>query len=72
MVDSYIYTKDIKRAENFLEDINVGTVYWNCCDRVSVQLPWSGRKASGVGSTLGIEGFKSFLKIKSWHNNYNF
>jgi acyl-CoA reductase-like NAD-dependent aldehyde dehydrogenase len=29
-----------------------GSVYWNCCDRVSPRLPWSGVGHSGIGLTL--------------------
>ena len=32
--------------------MNAGSVYWNCCDRVSPRLPWSGHGDSGVGVTL--------------------
>jgi acyl-CoA reductase-like NAD-dependent aldehyde dehydrogenase len=64
-----IYTKEQQRAENFLKDLDTGTVYWNCCDRVSAFLPWSGRRGSGVGCSLGFEGLRSFLKVKSWHLN---
>ena len=59
-----IYTRDQQRAENFLKDIDTGTVYWNCCDRVSASLPWSGRKGSGIGCSLGFEGIKIFFKSK--------
>ena len=29
--------------------VHAGSVYWNCCDRVSPRLPWSGVKHSGIG-----------------------
>jgi len=61
-----IYTLDKKRALEFLKDLDVGTVYWNMCDRVSPYVPWSGRKNSGLGSTLSHEGIACFLKPKSW------
>jgi len=62
-----VYTKSKDRAEGFLTKINAGTVYWNACDRVSPYLPWNGRKGSGIGSTLGLEGILAFTKLKSWH-----
>jgi len=42
-------------------------VYKNCCDRVSANVPWSGRRNSGFGSTLGKEGVLAFVQTKSWH-----
>ncbi|MCX6263823.1 MAG: aldehyde dehydrogenase, partial [Bacteroidetes bacterium] len=44
-----------------------GTVYWNCCDRVSPALPWSGRKHSGLGSTLSHAGLRAFSQPKAYH-----
>lgn len=62
-----VYTSDKKRAEKILKQINAGTSYWNCCDRVSAPLPWSGRKNSGFGATLSHAGIKAFVKPKAWH-----
>jgi acyl-CoA reductase-like NAD-dependent aldehyde dehydrogenase len=62
-----IYTKDRKRAEQVLRGVNAGSAYWNCCDRVSPRLPWSGRGHSGVGSTLSKDGIVAFTQPKAWH-----
>jgi len=62
-----VYTNHRSDAERVLSKINSGTVYWNACDRVSPFLPWSGRKASGIGSTLGLEGIQNFVQPKAWH-----
>ncbi|GBG88766.1 hypothetical protein CBR_g48384 [Chara braunii] len=62
-----VFTRDKAKAEAILRDLEVGTGYWNCCDRVSPRLPWSGRKNSGVGCTLSMEGLRSFLKSKALH-----
>jgi len=62
-----VYTRDRARAEKLLEQVDVGSAYWNCCDRVSPRLPWSGRKNSGVGSTLSTYGIETFLQPKAWH-----
>ncbi|MBM4317111.1 MAG: aldehyde dehydrogenase family protein [Deltaproteobacteria bacterium] len=62
-----VYTKDEKRAENILKQIHAGTVYWNCCDRVSPRLPWAGRGHSGIGCTLSHYGIETFLRLKAWH-----
>jgi acyl-CoA reductase-like NAD-dependent aldehyde dehydrogenase len=62
-----VYSKDRQRAENILNKINTGSGYWNCCDRVSASLPWSGRKHSGFGVTLSHAGLHSFVRPKAWH-----
>jgi len=62
-----VYTNDEQIALRFLRSLNTGTGYWNCCDRVSPRLPWSGRRGSGVGSTLSIEGLRAFVRPKALH-----
>jgi acyl-CoA reductase-like NAD-dependent aldehyde dehydrogenase len=62
-----IYTKSQERALGILSAVNSGTGYWNCCDRVSPRLPWSGRRHSGLGSTLSEEGIRIFLQPKALH-----
>ena len=62
-----VYTKSRERAQRVLREVNAGTVYWNCCDRVSPPLPWTGRKHSGIGSTLSTHGIRTFLQPKAWH-----
>jgi acyl-CoA reductase-like NAD-dependent aldehyde dehydrogenase len=62
-----IYSSDRQRAENMIRQFNTGSGYWNCCDRVSAPLPWSGRKHSGFGSALSHAGFHSFVRPKAWH-----
>ena len=62
-----VYTQDRERAERVLAQVNAGTVYWNCCDRVSPRLPWTGRKHSGIGTTLSIAGIRTFVQPKAWH-----
>lgn len=62
-----VYSKDKSRAVNILTKVNAGTTYWNCCDRVSPRLPWSGRRHSGIGCTLSTYGIKAFVQQKAWH-----
>ncbi|HEX4852149.1 MAG TPA: aldehyde dehydrogenase family protein, partial [Puia sp.] len=38
-----VYSRSFERAEAVMKKMDTGTVYWNCCDRVSAYLPWSGR-----------------------------
>ena len=62
-----VYTPDRARAEAVLSRVNAGSVYWNCCDRVSPRLPWSGYGDSGVGLTLSTYGIQAFTRPKAWH-----
>jgi acyl-CoA reductase-like NAD-dependent aldehyde dehydrogenase len=62
-----VYSADKQRAENILRQINTGSGYWNCCDRVSAPLPWSGRNHSGFGVVLSHAGLHAFVRPKAWH-----
>ncbi|MEO6017782.1 MAG: aldehyde dehydrogenase family protein, partial [Polaromonas sp.] len=62
-----VFTPDEARAKALLAQVNAGSVYWNCCDRVSPRLPWSGYGDSGVGLTLSTYGIQTFTRPKAWH-----
>jgi acyl-CoA reductase-like NAD-dependent aldehyde dehydrogenase len=62
-----VYSRDRGRATRILSAVRSGSVYWNCCDRVSPRLPWSGRGDSGIGATLGLDGIRAFVQPKAWH-----
>jgi acyl-CoA reductase-like NAD-dependent aldehyde dehydrogenase len=62
-----VYSASFDRAEKVMQQMNTGTVYWNCCDRVSASLPWSGRGNSGLGSTLSYHGIRAFVQPKAYH-----
>jgi acyl-CoA reductase-like NAD-dependent aldehyde dehydrogenase len=62
-----VYTHDERRAKALLSRVNAGSVYWNCCDRVSPRLPWSGMGDSGIGLTLSSYGIQAFTRPKAWH-----
>lgn len=62
-----VYCDTKETGEKILKQVDSGTVYWNCCDRVSANLPWSGRKHSGFGATLSYLGIRAFVKPKAYH-----
>jgi acyl-CoA reductase-like NAD-dependent aldehyde dehydrogenase len=64
---SSVYSNNPDRAAAIQNQLNTGTVYLNCCDRVSPSLPWSGRKHSGFGSTLSQAGLRVFTRPKAYH-----
>jgi len=62
-----VYSRDEAASRGLLAQVNAGSVYWNCCDRVSPRLPWSGHGDSGVGLTLSRYGIQTFTRPKAWH-----
>jgi acyl-CoA reductase-like NAD-dependent aldehyde dehydrogenase len=62
-----IYTRDEARARRLLARVRSGSAYWNCCDRVSPRLPWSGVGHSGIGLTLSTHGIQTFTRPRAWH-----
>ncbi len=62
-----VYSSSQERASQILSEVNSGTGYWNCCDRVSAAVPWSGRKQSGFGATLSHMGLRTFTHPKALH-----
>jgi acyl-CoA reductase-like NAD-dependent aldehyde dehydrogenase len=62
-----VYTRDEARARRILAQVRAGSVYWNCCDRVSPRLPWSGVGHSGVGLPLTTSGIERFPRQNAWH-----
>lgn len=62
-----VYTPDAARAEKILSSVKAGSLYWNCCDRVSPRLPWSGFGDSGTGVTLSTYGIEAFTRPRAWH-----
>lgn len=62
-----VFSASQNRAMAILKEMDTGTVYWNCCDRVSPNVPWSGRKNSGLGATLSSQGIRAFVQPKAYH-----
>jgi acyl-CoA reductase-like NAD-dependent aldehyde dehydrogenase len=62
-----IYSRDEARSLQLLARLQAGSVYWNCCDRVSPRLPWSGWRDSGIGLTLSSHGIRTFTRPRAWH-----
>ena len=62
-----VFSPDQARARAVLAQVRAGSVYWNCCDRVSPRLPWSGYGDSGMGLTLSTYGIQTFTRPKAWH-----
>ena len=61
-----VFSGNELRAKELVEGLPTGTVYVNCCDRVSPNLPWTGRKNSGMGVTLSYMGIRAFTQPKAY------
>ena len=61
-----VYTSSPEKARRILSQVPSGTAYMNCCDRVPPGLPWSGRRNSGIGATLGAQGITCFVRPRSY------
>ncbi|KAL1864988.1 hypothetical protein VTK73DRAFT_5538 [Phialemonium thermophilum] len=62
-----VWTKDIQRGEELIEQLQAGTVFINRCDYPNPDLAWTGWNKSGLGCTLGPRGYDFFFKLKSYH-----
>ncbi|KAF2279030.1 aldehyde dehydrogenase [Westerdykella ornata] len=66
-----IWTKDVAKGRELIDDLEAGTVFVNRCDYPAPDLAWVGWKNSGKGQTLSKFGFDQFVKLKSYHvKNY--
>ncbi|KAF1939058.1 ALDH-like protein [Clathrospora elynae] len=62
-----IWTKDVGKGHELIDDVEAGTVFVNRCDYPAPDLAWVGWKDSGKGQTLSRFGFDQFVKLKSYH-----
>ncbi|KAH7069026.1 Aldehyde/histidinol dehydrogenase [Paraphoma chrysanthemicola] len=62
-----IWTKDVSKGHELIDDVEAGTVFVNRCDYPAPDLAWVGWKDSGKGQTLSRFGFDQFVKLKSYH-----
>lgn len=61
-----VFTRDLDRGRAILKHLQTGTGYLNCCDRVSGYSPWSGRRHSGLGTTLSQHGLFAFVNPRAF------
>lgn len=62
-----IWTQDVERGLELLDDVEAGTVYLNRCDHADLYLPWGGIKESGLGRTNGQVGLMETTVAKAFH-----
>jgi betaine-aldehyde dehydrogenase len=59
-----VWTQSGSRAQRVTPQLNVGIVWVNTFDLTLNELPWGGRKKSGYGRELGLEGLLEYLEPK--------
>ena len=60
-----IYTSNISSALEMARDIDAGQIFINEYFAGGVEVPFGGNKLSGFGREKGLEGLRSYCKIKS-------
>ncbi|MFC6732090.1 aldehyde dehydrogenase [Haladaptatus sp. GCM10025893] len=65
-----IWTRDMDRANRFVETVQAGTVWVNEYRLIAPNSPFGGYKASGLGRENGREGLEEYYQTKSvWYNH---
>ncbi len=57
------WSADVDRAARLADRLDAGTRAANCTIGSLVELPWGGRKQSGIGRLLGVEGVRAFTDV---------
>jgi len=59
-----VFTADFAKAHQLARDIDAGQIYINEYFAGGIEVPFGGNKQSGFGREKGIEGLKSYCKVK--------
>lgn len=60
-----IYSRDITKALRLARDIDAGQIYINEYFAGGVETPFGGNKLSGFGREKGLEGLRSYCRVKA-------
>jgi betaine-aldehyde dehydrogenase len=60
-----VWTNDYKRAIRVAQRIKAGAIWINTFRAMALNMPFGGRKASGLGRECGIAGMRSYMQQKS-------
>ncbi len=60
-----IFTRDFATAHRLARDIDAGQVYINEYFAGGIEVPFGGNRGSGFGREKGLEGLRSYCKLKS-------
>jgi aldehyde dehydrogenase (NAD+) len=59
-----VWTRDVKRVHRVASRLEAGTVWVNTYRAAAPNAPFGGHKDSGLGSAVGIDATREFLKTK--------
>lgn len=59
-----VMSDDLERCERVAAKLRAGIVWVNCSQPTFTQVPWGGRKMSGIGRELGRAGFDACFETK--------
>lgn len=68
---SGVFTKDISRAMRVSKKLDSGVVGINCVSYINMQVPFGGRKQSGIGREYGDAALRAFTEPKTVFINMN-
>ena len=60
-----IFTKDMDRANMYIQGVRAGTVWVNTFLEGGAHVPFGGYKMSGVGRESGDDGLREYLQVKA-------
>ncbi|MDQ0468598.1 aldehyde dehydrogenase family protein [Labrys wisconsinensis] len=60
-----VYTGDFGRAHRLARDIDAGQIYINEYFAGGIEMPFGGNRLSGFGREKGLEGLRSYSRVKS-------
>ena len=60
-----VWTNDITKAHRVAKQLRAGTVWINCYNVLSPELPFGGYRQSGWGREMGHEVLNNYLETKS-------
>jgi acyl-CoA reductase-like NAD-dependent aldehyde dehydrogenase len=61
-----LWTRDVNRAHRVAEQLDVGVVWINTWRAFSGNMPFGGRKQSGVGHEMGLDIFDEYTHVKAY------
>ncbi|KAF2216976.1 hypothetical protein CERZMDRAFT_119698 [Cercospora zeae-maydis SCOH1-5] len=68
---SGVFTKDITRALRVAKNLDTGVVGINCVSYMNMQVPFGGRKQSGIGREFGEYALRAYTEPKTMLINMN-
>ena len=67
-----LWTRDLDRARRVSRQIDTGVVWINTWRAFSPNMPFGGRKSSGLGHEMGLDIFEEYTELKAyWHGPDN-